>query len=101
MNALLGDVVESDLALLAEGGMSPRAGWYYQAAASADSTLWSYLPERACVLFHEEGFVEKAGYKEGCFQEKEIKVEEFRYGTQKRIRQFTKWSRLKRAAAGI
>jgi transcription-repair coupling factor (superfamily II helicase) len=54
----LTDVVESDLALLAEGGQTPRAGWYYQAAASADATLWSYLPAGSCVLFHEEGFVE-------------------------------------------
>ncbi|MDQ3023761.1 MAG: transcription-repair coupling factor, partial [bacterium] len=54
----LTDVVDNDLALMAEGGQTPRAGWYYQAAASADSTLWSYLPAGAAVIFHEEGFVE-------------------------------------------
>ncbi len=52
------EVVEQDLELLAAGGTTPRAGWYYQATCSNGATLWDYLPEGAPVLVHEDGFVD-------------------------------------------
>ncbi|MCC7478134.1 transcription-repair coupling factor [bacterium] len=52
------EVVEQDLELLAAGGSTPRAGWYYQATCSNGATLWDYLPEGAPVLVHEDGFVD-------------------------------------------
>jgi transcription-repair coupling factor len=54
----LAEVVENDLALLAEGGATPRAGWYYHATLSESTTLWNYLPAGTHVVVHEEGFVE-------------------------------------------
>ena len=52
------EVATTDLDMLSAGSLSPRAGWYYYATASDDTTLFSYLPEGARVLVHEEGFVE-------------------------------------------
>lgn len=54
----LGEVVESDIELLAQGGRGPRAGWYWQAVQSSDACLLSYMPAGSPLIIHEEGFVE-------------------------------------------
>src|SRR5204863_9134157 len=40
----LAEVVESDLALLAEGASTPRAGWYYHATLGESKTPLDHLP---------------------------------------------------------